>query len=128
MAERGRRRRRRCARRTWRSRTSSRTACPQAARTTSSLLDTVGTPPEVADPRDHVEIGAALGAIDTDRGAKVSGARFYFLTGIGAKLEFALVNLAMAQADAAGFTPVIAPGTRPSRDHGGHRLPRRARS
>jgi seryl-tRNA synthetase len=74
-----------------------------------ALLDTVGTPPEVAQPRDHVEIGAALGAIDTERGAKVSGARFYFLTGIGAQLEFALVNLAMAQADATGFTPIIAP-------------------
>jgi seryl-tRNA synthetase len=74
-----------------------------------ALLDTVGTPPEVAQPRDHVEIGTALGAIDTERGAKVSGARFYFLTGIGAQLEFALVNLAMAQADATGFTPIIAP-------------------
>ena len=73
------------------------------------VLEHVGTPPEVDQPRDHVEIGAALGAIDTERGAKVSGARFYFLTGIGAQLEFALVNLAMAQADAAGFTPVIAP-------------------
>ncbi len=73
------------------------------------LLDTVGDPPAVADPRDHVEIGAALGAIDTERGAKVSGARFYFLTGIGAKLEFALINLAMAHADAAGFTQVVAP-------------------
>ncbi|HET6877189.1 MAG TPA: serine--tRNA ligase [Jatrophihabitans sp.] len=72
-------------------------------------LDTVGTVPEVAEPKDHLEIGAALRAIDTDRGAKVSGARFYFLTGIGAQLEFALVNLAMEQASAAGFTPVIAP-------------------
>ena len=72
-------------------------------------LDTVGTPPTVQNPRDHVEIGALLKAIDTDRGAKVSGARFYFLTGVGAELEFALVNLAMAQATAAGFTPVIAP-------------------
>jgi seryl-tRNA synthetase len=72
-------------------------------------LDTVGTVPEVANPRDHVEIGAALKAIDTDRGAKVSGARFYFLTGVGAQLEFALINLAMAQATEAGFTPVIAP-------------------
>ncbi len=69
----------------------------------------VGEPPRIDDPKDHVEIGAALGAIDTERGAKVSGARFYFLTGIGAQLEFALVNLAMAQADEAGFTPVIAP-------------------
>jgi seryl-tRNA synthetase len=72
-------------------------------------LETVGTPPSVADPRDHVEIGGALGALDTERGAKVSGARFYFLTGIGAQLEFALTNLAMAQAIEAGFTPVVAP-------------------
>jgi seryl-tRNA synthetase len=72
-------------------------------------LETVGTPPRVDNPRDHVEIGSLLKAIDTERGAKVSGARFYFLTGIGAQLEFALVNLAMAQATEAGFTPVIAP-------------------
>ena len=72
-------------------------------------LETVGTPPAVAHPRDHVEIGNALHAIDIDRGAKVSGARFYFLTGIGAQLELALVNLAMEQAQASGFTPMIAP-------------------
>jgi seryl-tRNA synthetase len=72
-------------------------------------LDVAGTPPSVEQPRDHVEIGAALRAIDTERGAKVSGARFYFLTGIGAQLELALVNLAMAQAQEAGFVPVIAP-------------------
>jgi seryl-tRNA synthetase len=72
-------------------------------------LVTVGTPPQIDNPRDHVEIGAALKAIDTERGAKVSGARFYFLTGIGAQLEFALTNLAMAQATAAGFVPIIAP-------------------
>jgi seryl-tRNA synthetase len=73
------------------------------------VLDTVGTPPEIEAPKDHTEIGAALGAVDTERGAKVSGARFYFLTGIGAQLELALVNLAMAQATEAGFIPVIAP-------------------
>ncbi|WP_375477930.1 serine--tRNA ligase [uncultured Jatrophihabitans sp.] len=72
-------------------------------------LEIVGAPPSVADPKDHVEIGAGLSAIDTERGAKVSGARFYFLTGIGAQLELALVNMAMAQAMDAGFTPVIAP-------------------
>jgi seryl-tRNA synthetase len=72
-------------------------------------LETVGTPPSVDEPLDHTEIGARLRAIDTDRGAKVSGARFYFLTGFGAQLELALVNLAMEQASAAGFTPVIAP-------------------
>jgi seryl-tRNA synthetase len=59
--------------------------------------------------RDHTEIGAALRAIDTERGSKVSGARFYYLTGVGALLELALVNMAMARAVAAGFTPVIAP-------------------
>jgi seryl-tRNA synthetase len=72
-------------------------------------LETVGTVPSVERPRDHTEIGAALRAIDTERGAKVSGARFYFLTGVGAQLELALVNLAMEQAAAAGFVPVIAP-------------------
>jgi seryl-tRNA synthetase len=72
-------------------------------------LETVGTVPTVENPREHTEIGAALHAIDTDRGAKVSGSRFYFLTGIGAQLELALVNLAMEQAGASGFTPVIAP-------------------
>jgi seryl-tRNA synthetase len=56
-----------------------------------------------------VEVGQRLGALDLERGAKVSGARFYFLTGVGALLELALVNLAMQQATAAGFTPVIAP-------------------
>jgi seryl-tRNA synthetase len=73
------------------------------------LLETVGTPPVIQAPRDHTEIGAGLKAIDTERGAKVSGSRFYFLTGIGAQLELALVNLAMEQATAAGFIPVIAP-------------------
>lgn len=72
-------------------------------------LELVGTPPTIEDPKDHLEIGNTLRAIDTERGAKVSGARFYFLTGIGAQLELALVNLAMAKADTYGFTPMIAP-------------------
>ncbi|HKC27904.1 MAG TPA: serine--tRNA ligase [Jatrophihabitans sp.] len=82
---------------------------PAGGEGNSVVLDVVGTPPQLENPRDHVEIGAALKAIDIERGAKVSGARFYFLTGIGAQLEFALVNLAMAQATAAGFIPVVAP-------------------
>ncbi len=61
------------------------------------------------EPRDHVELGRILGAIDIDRGAKVSGARFYYLTGVGADLELALLTLAMDQARAAGFTTVIPP-------------------
>ncbi len=59
--------------------------------------------------RDHLDLGERLGAIDTERGAKVSGARFYYLTGVGARLELALLNAAMDQAMAAGFTPVITP-------------------
>ena len=60
-------------------------------------------------PKDHLELGEALGAIDMARGAKVSGARFYFLTGIGARLEIALMNMALDRALAAGFTPLITP-------------------
>lgn len=61
------------------------------------------------EPKDHLELGTLLGAIDVERGAKVSGSRFYFLTGVGALLELALVNAAMAQATAAGFTPMLTP-------------------
>ncbi|MEV7429605.1 MULTISPECIES: serine--tRNA ligase [unclassified Nocardioides] len=77
------------------------------------VLEEVGTPRDFAaegfEPRDHIELGRMLGAIDLERGAKVSGSRFYFLTGVGAQLELALVNLAMEQAREAGFTQVIAP-------------------
>ena len=59
--------------------------------------------------RDHVEIGELLGAIDIERGAKVSGSRFYYLTGPGAMLEHALVQLAMNTAQKNGFTPMIPP-------------------
>ncbi len=61
------------------------------------------------EPRDHLELGERLGAIDMDRGTKVSGSRFYFLTGIGARLEIALMNLALDRALQAGFTPLIPP-------------------
>ena len=74
------------------------------------VLETIGTPAEFDfEPRDHVELGRILGAIDLDRGAKVSGSRFYFLTGVGAELEFALINLANETARDHGFTQVIAP-------------------
>jgi seryl-tRNA synthetase len=70
----------------------------------------VGAPPVFDfEPRDHVELGRMLGAIDLERGAKVSGSRFYFLTGVGAQLEFALINMAMDQARANGFTQMVAP-------------------
>jgi seryl-tRNA synthetase len=77
------------------------------------VLDHVGEPRDFGaegfEPRDHVELGRILGAIDIDRGAKVSGARFYYLTGVGADLELALLTLAMDQARSAGFTTVIPP-------------------
>lgn len=75
------------------------------------VLESHGSVPrfEGFEPRDHVELGRLLGAIDLERGAKVSGARFYYLTGAGARLELALVGMAMAQATAAGFVPVIPP-------------------
>ncbi|MFH8251467.1 serine--tRNA ligase [Microbacterium sp. B2969] len=61
------------------------------------------------EPRDHLEIGEILGAIDMERGTKVSGSRFYFLTGIGARLELALMTLALDRALQHGFTPVVPP-------------------
>src|SRR5688572_2478206 len=61
------------------------------------------------EPRDHLELGEMLGAIDMERGTKVSGSRFYFLKGIGARLELALMNLALDRALQAGFVPLIPP-------------------
>jgi seryl-tRNA synthetase len=76
-------------------------------------IEHVGTPRDFAkdgfEAKDHVELGKLLGAIDTERGAKVSGSRSYYLTGAGAMLEFALVNYAIQSALKAGFTPVIPP-------------------
>ena len=77
------------------------------------VIETIGTPRDFAAEgikvRDHLEIGEIIGAIDMERGAKVSGSRFYFLTGPGAQLEFALLNLAMAKATEWGFTQMIPP-------------------
>src|SRR5690606_866040 len=61
------------------------------------------------EPRDHAELGELLGAIDIPRGVKVSGSRFYFLRGIGARLELALMNMALDKAIAEGFVPLITP-------------------
>lgn len=74
------------------------------------VIEHVGTPRTFDfEAKDHVELGKLLGAIDTERGAKVSGSRSYYLTGSGAMLEFALVNYAISSALKAGFTPVIPP-------------------
>ena len=60
-------------------------------------------------PKDHLELAEGLNAIDMKRGAKVSGSRFYYLTGIGARLELALLSMAVDQATAAGFTMMTTP-------------------
>ena len=77
------------------------------------VLETHGTirdfGAEGFEPKDHLELGEALGAIDVERGAKVSGSRFYYLTGVGALLELALVNAAIAQATEVGFIPMLTP-------------------
>ncbi|QLL23024.1 serine--tRNA ligase [Actinobacteria bacterium IMCC25003] len=76
-------------------------------------IEHVGTPRDFTkdgfEPKDHVELGKLLGAIDTERGAKVAGSRSYYLTGVGALLEFALVNYAIQSALNNGFSPVIPP-------------------
>ena len=70
----------------------------------------VGEVPQFEHPvKDHLEIAEGLRAIDMARGAKVSGARFYFLRGVGAQLELAILNSAIDQATRAGFTPMITP-------------------
>ena len=74
------------------------------------VIEEVGKPRDFDfEAKDHVELGKILGAIDVERGAKVSGARFYYLTGVGALLELALVNYAIQMATKAGFIPVIPP-------------------
>lgn len=75
-----------------------------------ALVREVGTPAAFDfEPRDHAELGELLGAIDIARGVKVSGSRFYFLKGVGARLELALMNLALDKALSEGFTPLITP-------------------
>jgi seryl-tRNA synthetase len=73
------------------------------------VLREVGEKPELTEPLDHLELGERLGAIDTERGAKVSGSRFYFLTGVGALLQLGLLQMAIAQAVEYGLTPMITP-------------------
>lgn len=60
-------------------------------------------------PRDHLELGEGLKAIDVKRGAKVGGSRFYYLSGVGARLELALLSMAVDQATERGFTLQITP-------------------
>ncbi len=88
-------------------------AAPVGGEDDFKVIETVGQPrdfkAEGFTPKDHIELGEVLGAIDIERGAKVSGSRFYYLTGVGALLEMALVRMAMEFATKAGFTAVIPP-------------------
>jgi len=88
-------------------------AAPVGGEADFKVIETVGKvrdfKAEGFEPKDHVELGKILKAIDTERGAKVSGARSYYLTGNGALLELALVNYAISMAFKNGFTPMIPP-------------------
>jgi len=74
-----------------------------------AVLDTVGSTPNIENPKDHVELGESLGLFDMERGAKVSGSRFYFLTGRGALLQLGLLQSAVRLAVDNGFTLMIPP-------------------
>jgi len=85
-------------------------AVPDGGPDEGATLRVVGAPPQFEfAPRDHVELGAALDLLDVERGAKVSGSRFYFLRGDGALLQLALVRYAVDRLAAEGFTPIIPP-------------------
>lgn len=73
------------------------------------VLDVVGDPRAMENPVDHLALGESLGLIDMERGAKVSGSRFYFLTGRGALLQLGLLQLAVRLACDNGFTLMIPP-------------------
>ncbi|MGW0037938.1 serine--tRNA ligase [Gordonia sp. NPDC003376] len=73
------------------------------------VLEHVGEPRALDNPKDHLELGESLGLLDMERGAKVSGSRFYFLTGQGALLQLGLLNMAAAKAVANGFSLMIPP-------------------
>jgi seryl-tRNA synthetase len=74
-----------------------------------NVLDVVGEPTAIENAKDHLELGESLGLIDMERGAKVSGSRFYFLTGRGALLQLGLLQLAIRLAADNGFIPMIPP-------------------
>ena len=88
-------------------------AAPVGGEADFKVIETVGKvrdfKAEGFEPKDHVELGKILKAIDTERGAKVSGARSYYLTGNGALLELALVNYAISVAVKNEFIPMIPP-------------------
>jgi seryl-tRNA synthetase len=84
-------------------------AVPAGGEDDYRVLDVVGEPAAIDSPKDHLELGESLDLIDMARGAKVSGSRFYFLTGRGALLQLGLLQLAMRLAVDNGLVPMIPP-------------------
>jgi len=66
-------------------------------------------------PKDHLELGKALGILDFETGAKVVGSQFYYLYGDGALLELALTSYVFEKLSKLGFLPVITPDLAKSR-------------
>ena len=82
---------------------------PAGGKDNFAVLDVVGEPAAIDNPKDHLELGEALGLLDMERGAKVSGSRFYFLTGQGALLQLGLLQMAIRLAADNGLVPIIPP-------------------
>ena len=61
------------------------------------------------EPKDHVELGEALGIIDFETGTKVAGSKFYFLRGDAVLLELGLVRYALDMLIERGYEPTITP-------------------
>src|ERR687895_1543361 len=76
----------------------------------NELVRDTGPPPDLGfEPKDHVDLGTAIGLLDLERGARTSGSRFVYLTGPGAWLQFGLVRYTLDVVTPHGFVPVIPP-------------------
>jgi seryl-tRNA synthetase len=76
----------------------------------AEVLREVGIPHDFGfEPRDHLDIGTALGWFDQEAGARVSGARFVYRLGDAALLELALYRFALDRLGEKGFVPVLPP-------------------
>ncbi len=61
------------------------------------------------EPKDHLTLGRGVAGIDMERGVKVGGSRFYFLRGQVARMQIAMLTMAVDQAEEHGFTLAITP-------------------
>jgi len=86
------------------------TGAPAGGEDDFVVLEEIGEIPQFDfEPKDHLDLGESLGLIDMERGVKVSGSRFYFLTGYGAMLQLAMMNLAAQKATQNGFQLMVPP-------------------